>query len=229
MRLIEAAKQTLRTQGCVALMGKGLRYVLLRLRLYVWLPLAYRLGIPTPLRLPDRTFLERDVFGWLAAQPQVKRVLFAGIESYTWHYFRLLPGADFYTIDFAPKQAKWARNGGRKGGRKGFHTVGSVTELAAYYPAESFDVVILNGLIGWGLDTEAEIELSFTQAHKVLKPGGILIVGWPNEPKYIDFTLEKLAGYQLFEPLVVTELGLQGHRVEVSPWRRHTFDFLRKG
>ncbi|TKW61209.1 MAG: class I SAM-dependent methyltransferase [Blastochloris viridis] len=218
--LIHRVCAVVRTEGTGTLVWKMLRYIPLRLRLYVWLPLAYRLGLPTPLKLPDRTFLERDVFGWLAAKPEVKRVLFAGIESYTWHYYRLLPDKAFFTIDISPQQEKW--------GRKGFHTVGSVTDLSRLYKPESFDVVVMNGLIGWGLDKKDDINRSFHEAYNVLAKGGLLIVGWPNEPKYIDFRLDELDGYALFKPYVPKALGLEQHRVEVSPWRRHTFDFLIK-
>lgn len=214
-------RHVLRAEGAGALVYKALRYVPLRLRLYVWLPLAYKLGIPTPLNLPDRHFLERDIFGWLSSRAGVQRVLFAGVESYTWHYYRLLgAGQELYTIDFVPKQACW--------GRKGFHQTGSVTELSRYYPAGSFDVVIYNGVIGWGLDAEHDVNQALEEAYQALAPGGMLIIGWDNEPKYTPFVLERLAGYRKFKPLVPNELGLAGHRHEASPWRRHTFDFLAK-
>jgi len=218
--LMAKAQDVWQRQGVLVLLWKTLRFVPLRFKLYVCLPVARLLGIPTPLKLLDRKVLEQDIFGWLAAKPDVKRVLFAGIESYTWHYYRFFPKQDFQTIDFVPKQAFW--------GRKGFHTVGSVTELDKHYPNARFDAVVYNGIIGWGLNAKADVDMALRQAHAVLAKGGILVIGWDNEPRFIDFPLEELEGYKLFRPLVPEEPGLESHRYEASPLRHHTYDFLIK-
>ncbi len=219
MSLKHKIKQTLQTHGPLTLLWKALRYPWLRVYHYVVLPACFYLGIPTPMRKPDRTFLEQQIFGYLASCANVQDILFAGVEIYTWHYPRLLPGQRLHTIDMNPRLARY--------GNPGLHTVGSVCTLDQYYSSQQFDVVMYNGLIGFGLNDPAEIQQALAQAYQVLKPGGLFILGWANTPETIFVDFEKLPAYSLFKPHAIPELS-PDFRVEVSPFKRHTFDFMSK-
>jgi SAM-dependent methyltransferase len=170
------------------------------------------LGIPTPLITPDREFLEKKIFPFLFASERRQRILFAGTDIYTWHYDTYFPGRSFFTIDEDSSKARY--------GSKKFHTIGSVCFLSKYYSKEEFDVVIFNGLIGFGLNTKNDVDLALREAFRVLAKDGLLIVGWNNAPHRINFVLEDLPGYQSF--------GIYADRIEVNPYNKHTFDFLVK-
>ena len=49
---------------------------------------------------------------------------------------------EFHSLDMDPEQAIY--------GPPGRHVIGSVTDMSGYYDEASFDVVISNGVIGWG-------------------------------------------------------------------------------
>lgn len=204
----------------MALLWKTLRYPFLRLYHYVYLPCCFWLGIPTPLRKPDRTFLEQKIFGYLASRPDVQDVLFAGVEIYTWHYPQFLPEQHFYTIDMNPRLARY--------GNGDLHTVGSVCELDKYYKPQQFDVVIYNGLIGFGLNGESSVQLALQQATQVLKPEGLLILGWNNTEKHLNFDLLTLKELKSYMPFIPPIDGMKTHHCEVSSFKRHNIAFLKK-
>ncbi len=172
-------------------------------------------GIAAPIRLADRTFLEETIFPWLGATQ--KTILFVGTRLYTAHYPRLLPQLDFHTIDIDPKN--------RIFGTSGKHLTGDVTRLGDYYPP-AFDAVVLNGVIGWGLDDKRDVDAALRQIAGVLKPGGPLILGWNNIPRRNTFPLESLEGLGLFTPYVPSFLSTYRHETETP--MLHTFDFHRR-
>jgi SAM-dependent methyltransferase len=174
------------------------------------------LGIPAPIASPDRAYLEGVIFAWAAQTPRT--ILFAGTRLYTAHYPQLLPGSDFHTIDIEP--------GNRVYGARGRHVTASVTALDQHYPPALFDMVILNGVIGWGLNERADVETALAQAAHVLKPGGILILGWNNVAPRNAVPPDSLAGLQAFAAFAPPFLS--GHRHETATPMRHTFDFYAR-
>ncbi len=206
--------------GTIRFARRAMRYPYNLLNRTVLLPACHALKIPTPLNEPDRTFLEQKVFPFFAKKDDVKDVLFAGVDYYTWHYDRYFDQQTFTTIDFNPELAKY--------GSKGQHTIGSVCELDKFYAANSFDIVFYNGLIGFGLDAEPDVKQALKQAYKVLKPGGIFILGWNDVPQYINFAVDKTPEYLKFSPLIIEGLTNGSHRVQTGSRIKHVFDFLQK-
>lgn len=201
-------------------MKRFLRSVKNRLVAPVALPILHHFGIHYALQTPDRVFLEQEIIDKLLAAPDIRRVLFAGVEIYTWHYKYLLAGKEMHTIDWDASK-KWYGNGPA-------HTVGSVCDLERLYKPQQFDAVIFNGLVGYGLDCAEDVDRALTAAHAVLRDGGLLIIGWNNTPQHLAFALDELPGYRLFSPRPPRALGLSSHRHEISQTSRHTFDFLAK-
>jgi hypothetical protein len=177
-------------------------------------------NLEKPLDSSARRFLEDSIFKMLREDQAIKNILFAGVEVYTWHYYKLFDGINLYTIDFNKSNAVF--------GTKKLHTVGSVTHLQDYYKPGQFDVVIYNGIIGHGLNAEGDVDLALKQAHVVLASGGKLIIGWNNDSRLIDFRLEQLSGYKMFNTYVPKSLCIDSHRIEVDSSSNHTFDFLSK-
>lgn len=183
-------------------------------------PLFRALSRNLPWFVRDRAFLESQVFAYLNRTPDLREILFAGVEIYTLHYDECLPGKSLRTIDIDPANACY--------GLAHRHTVGSVTALSHHYRPEQFDCVILNGLIGYGLDAPEDADRALDESFAVLRPGGLLIVGWNDTPKHPSFRIENLPAWRRFEPFIPRTGSLTTSRIEANPANGHTFDFLRK-
>lgn len=116
---------------------------------------------------PDRKLLERVFLPNLASDPSVRRILFVGTANYC-NYGNVFRGSEYVTID--PSQA-----GAQGGGQK--HIMDRLANLGSYYPKEYFDLIILNGVLGWGLDDPDDIETSMWTCFTHLHSGGRLLIG----------------------------------------------------
>ena len=105
------------------------------------------------------------------------------------------------------------------------HIVDVVGNLDRYFEPGSLDVIFLNGVIGWGLDTPAETEIAFAACHRALRRNGHFMIGWNDLPEHRPFRLETIASLGKFEPLVFPPLETSEHLV-ANEWR-HTFSFYR--
>jgi hypothetical protein len=182
--------------------------------------LCMMLGIPTPVHTTNRRFLEQKIFPLISGNGRYRKILFAGTEIYTWHYHKFFPRSEFCTIDYDKSKSRY--------GHKNHHTIGSVCSLSKYYNRSDFDVIIYNGLIGFGLNSKHDVDQALCEAFQALSDDGILIVGWNNTPEYLDFCLETLPGYQLFTKYIPVELGVISSRIEANPSINYMFDFLIK-
>lgn len=195
-----------------------------KMRLFKWSPaFAAKCGIKFRLRAVNRQFLEREIFDHLnqlaARSPGRMKCLFLGMHYYTWHYPRLLK-MEFHSLDMDPEQAIY--------GPPGRHVIGSVTDMSGYYDEASFDVVISNGVIGWGLNERIGFEQMMEQCHRVLKPGGLLILGYNDTPERKPYPVEiDYAG--LFEPVVPAIRGVAHFEHRMNDSYAHVFVFGRKG
>src|SRR6185295_6162448 len=54
----------------------------------------------------------------------------------------------------------------------------SFSHLDRHFPPDHFDLIVCNGVIGWGLDDPAEVERTFEQCRLALTPGGVFVLGW---------------------------------------------------
>lgn len=160
--------------------------------------------------LASRRFLQDMLLPW--ARDHCPRILFVGAAPYTHHYERLFAarGGGFTTMDVNPSMAVWGSVD---------HIVGPVQEIPRFRPPGSFDCVILNGVFGYGVDDPAAMRRVIEALHVVLKPGGLLVVGW-NVGLHAD--PDSLGLYDgLFTPC------------DASPWQRrvafdaetHVYDF----
>lgn len=217
--IVKTILVSLQTDGSAVASRKAFRLLKSRVaaRIRSFYPL---LNIEAPLRNPDREFLEQTIFPWLRAANDVQKILFVGVEYCTWHYKKQFYDKEFYTIDVDERLAVF--------GNGDLHVVGSVLDLKKFFANNFFDAVVLNGVLGYGLNSRQQVNAALVAIYGSLRTGGKLIVGWDNDPKFIDFPLEELKGYKLFAEYIPTEFGLRSNRIEVNPDNRHTFDFLCK-
>jgi SAM-dependent methyltransferase len=157
----------------------------------------YRTLVPLLFNLDrsfsDRQYLKHVIFPALASS-SLRRVLFVGCKAYTARYGRLLTraGIDYWTTDIEPAAAIW--------GERDHHIVGDIASIDEVCPAGSFDVVLLNGVIGDGVNDESGINRTVTAIARILRPNGMLLIGWDSLKNLPDPTkLKTVTMYFLHE------------------------------
>ena len=207
-RLRDAAVSLAETRGLVALWP--LRALLQRG--------LERVGLGRRFRPLDRRVLEDRVLRQLAAAASPQHILSVGVRAYTRHHEALLAPHRLSTIDIDPAVARH--------GSTLRHVVGSVCDADRHFAAESFDAVVMNGVFGWGLDTRADVDTALIALHHVLRPGGLLVIGWNDVALRRPFPLSSASALRRFEPQGIAALGVASLRLG-GP-NRHRFDFFVK-
>ena len=149
-----------------------------------------RLSHPTH----DRFLLEHVIFPELLSRAEVHDVLFVGCETYTATYPSVFADRHFVTIDVDPAKARYGA---------AQHITDTVAKLGQHLAPASLDAVILNGVIGWGLDRPEEIDQAVQQCFSCLRPGGLFIVGWNDLPPWRPKPLEEIEGFRAFTPITL--------------------------
>lgn len=169
------------------------------------------------LNSPDRTILENVVLPFYQLSSEHNKIVFIGTEWYTAGYARMFSHKSLWTLD---RDERKARFGAPQ------HLVSPMKTIAHQFAPGSVDLVVCNGVVGWGLDTLEECEHSFAAAATVLRPGGHLIVGFNDRPPHIPVRLEEIDALKSFEPFAFEPLAASEHRVDHE--LRHVFRFYRK-
>ncbi len=167
------------------------------------------------LNLPDRTFLEQVSIPWFVGQEDTRAVLDVGTDWYTWKYDTLFPGMEYQSIDFDAAKAKFASPN---------HVVGSILELDQHFEEDRFDLIICNGVFGWGVNDHADIEMALSQFSRVLRTGGYLVIGWNDNDDHRPEGFEK-TGVEGFERFVLPPI--QSDHFNSRAANRHQFRFYR--
>lgn len=167
------------------------------------------------LNLPDRIFLEEVSIPWFAEQEEVHSVLDVGTDWYTWKYDTLFPGMEYQSIDFDAAKAKFAPPN---------HVVGSILELDQHFEENRFDLIICNGVFGWGVNDRADIETAVFQFLRVLRPGGYLVIGWNDNDDHRPEGFEK-TDVEGFERFVLPPI--KSDHFNSGAANRHQFRFYR--
>lgn len=177
------------------------------------------LGRPAAMDSLDRRLLEGCILAHYAQREDVRSLLFVGTRWYTRHYHRLLPGKRFLTIDVDPAMARH--------GSPDQHIVDSVCRIGQHLAPGSVDVVIFNGVFGWGLDEPAELQAALEGFEQVLRAGGELVLGWNDIPRRRPFDWWRTPALQRFAPMAFAPLG-EVERLRLPTDNRHCFEFFRK-
>jgi len=181
--------------------------------------LALALGLEFPLRSENRKFLENQIFDFLNTyfkqQTEGARCLFLGTDKRSWHYPKRLD-AELFTLDIDPKKAIY--------GNRGHHTTGSASALLQHYAPRSFDVIIANGLIGFGMNQLQDCEALLLGAHALLREKGLLVMGYNDGTEFVNFKVRDSKNYKLFEEFVPRHQTLTQSQYEFGD---HTFVFLK--
>lgn len=162
--------------------------------------------------LPDRRLLATAYIPALAARGG--RILWVGCRAYTAEDYPALEqwGAEVWTTDIDPKAARW--------GRAGRHQTGDLCQIDQVFDDLRFDAIVCNGVLGFGVDSPASQEQAMTAMAGILKPGGLLLLGWNNDK--IDDPLKLSATGRFF---TTGHIGSQPPRVRFDDVT-HVYDTL---
>lgn len=183
-----------------------LRFLLLQVR-------GVRRGYQYIFAYPGRLYLEHELLPWL--RQNRRRILFVGTAPYTYQYEKLFrQDRDQYTtLDNHPSTAVW-------GGP--VHIVARIQDIGRYRPKDFFDCIVLNGVFGFGVDSPDDMRAAAKAMSEVLRPGGLLVVGWNTDLHADPEELGVLSPYFV--------------RTDQTPWGRtrrypaelHVYDFYVK-
>ena len=123
-------------------------------------------------RWPDRVIL-RSIL--LPAFSHHHPQLWIGCQRYTKSYYGELEqrGAICWTLDIDPDAARW--------GRRGSHVVGDLLKVDGLFAPRYFDAILCNGVFGFGINELADQQLAVRAMRGVIKPHGILLLGWDTD------------------------------------------------
>jgi hypothetical protein len=180
-------------------------------------------GLARSLRLPfatarsvDRRFLENVLLPTLDADVSIERLLFVGCAAYTRHYPRLLLRTEFWTME---PQRRRALHGAT------LHIVDSLQRLRHHVPPAHFDAIVVNGVLGWGLNRRDDAEAALAACHSALRPGGLLVLGWNDVVPRNRIPPATLVALAQFAPV---SLKAFSPRLLLPGPERHVYEFYRR-
>jgi hypothetical protein len=165
----------------------------------------------------DRMILEQVILPALASTMTIQKVLFVGCAAYTQDYGEIFRDKEYWTID--PKRVK------KKYGSKR-HIIDSITKIETYITNNYFDVIIMNGVIGFGLNCIADIEQAINACYSTLASQGILLIGWNDTARRTPTDMQTVHALGKFRHYYFGPLQTCHYRTEGS--ERHTLSFYQK-
>jgi hypothetical protein len=172
---------------------------------------------PARITSNDRTVLEELILPYFAQDMSYQKILFVGCAAYTQWYEELFQQKEYWTID--PKKVK-RRYGSER------HIVDSIAHIGRHVTKDYFDIIVINGVIGFGLNRVGDIEQAVDACYEVLARQGILLVGWNDTAQRTPIDLRATRAVSKFREYAFEPLQTCHYRTEGS--HRHTFSFYRK-
>jgi SAM-dependent methyltransferase len=174
-------------------------------------------GVDSYLKSDERRELETVILPWFSEREEFGRVLFVGCKWYTRGYRRFFEGKDYWTLELDPA--------GRRFGAR-LHITDSIENLRAHFREGSLDLIVVNGVFGWGLNAKDAVENAFAACFDCLRDGGVLVLGWNDVPRRRPCRPEEIESLARFEPFAFPPLAASRHLTTTR--NRHVFDFHRK-
>jgi len=175
-------------------------------------------GIESYLRNEDRRVLEQIIFPYILSEKQYQQILFVGCQWYTRGYNkRFEEEKNYWTIDIDPKRTRY-------GAKQ--HIVDGMQNMRKHIPAATLDLILCNGVFGWGLDAKGEVERGFQACFDCLRKGGVLVIGWDDIDEQRPFRLDECRSLEQFKPFPFPPLATARY-VTDTPYH-HIFDFYVK-
>ena len=141
-------------------------------------------------------------------------MLFVGCDWYTKVYERRFRGKAYMTIEIDAARRPFGAER---------HIVGSLADLSGHVRRGELDLILCNGVFGWGLDSREEASRAFAACVAALRSGGVLVLGWDDVAEHRPFDPLSLPELQQLRPWVFPPVG--SARLAVGT---HVFDFFVK-
>jgi hypothetical protein len=107
------------------------------------------------------------------------------------------------------------------------HIVDKLENLATYFLPSTLDLIICNGVLGFGLNARADVEQAFDACFDSLSTGGVLLIGWNDIEERRPFgDLSDCKSLQRFAPFNFPPLHTAAYLTNTS--YRHTYNFYLK-
>jgi hypothetical protein len=166
----------------------------------------------------DRRVLEQIIFPYFLNDQSFRSVLFVGCDWYTQGYNEIFEAQKRYTtIDADPNKRKY-------GAKQ--HIVDGVQKLDQYFNSGSLDLILCNGVFGWGLNTTIDVEQAFQACFYSLREGGVFVLGWNNVEGGYPFPPDHSKSLGLFKPLYFPPLKTDVYATDTH--YLHTYNFYVK-
>jgi SAM-dependent methyltransferase len=164
----------------------------------------------------DRRVLEQIIIPFLLSRLGPRTILEVGREPYQAFYNEFFAGRELWTVD---RDADRTRFGAQN------HIVADAAHLRSHFPEAYFDLVLMNGVFGWGLNECEAIERAFAAVHAILVPGGVFVLGWNDTPDLVPVPLDQVRALKLFAPYFFRPLN--GTSFKCSTYE-HMYGFFTK-
>jgi len=165
----------------------------------------------------DRNVLENIIFPYVLANFNPKTILDIGREDYQGFYNEFFEGRELWTLDYNPEHKEY--------GMPGHHIADNAENVKKHFKNSYFDFILLNGVIGWGLNDINKIEKTIADIIDLMKPNGILIIGWNNFEDIPVIDPKTIKALDRLKPLVFPPL--KSARFECVNGK-HTYNFYNK-
>jgi thymidylate kinase len=175
-------------------------------------------GVTSYLRNEDRRILEQIILPHFLNQDSYRDILFVGCHWYTEGYNgRFEKKKNYWTIEIEPSRQKY-------GAKQ--HVVDGLQSLGKHFKPGAFDLILCNGVFGWGLDEKADVEQAFQACSDCLREGGVLLIGWDDIEERRPFLLAECQSLRALEPFAFPPLGTAEYVTDTT--YRHTYTFYIK-
>ena len=110
----------------------------------------------------------------------------------------LFRGKQYVTIEVDPARRPF-------GAKR--HIIGSLADLGHHFRRGELDLILCNGVFGWGLDSRDESSRAFAACAGALRSGGVLLIGWDDVPEHRPFDPTTLPELAQLRPSVSPPIG----------------------
>jgi hypothetical protein len=179
--------------------------------------MVVKLGYYPRLHTPDRQYLEEIILPHFSKIDDFKNILFIGCEWYTKYYELFFNQKNYYTIDNDVQKKKYGSK---------LHIIDKIQNIHQYFSENSLNLIICNGVIGWGLNNFNDAEETFSHLFHCLKLEGIFVLGWNDVPEHRPFLLEDSHALEKFSRHSFPPINTWRHKINTK--NSHVYDFYQK-
>lgn len=174
-------------------------------------------GFDLYIKSQDRDVLERTIFPYVLKRTDLSEILFVGCHWYTKGYSKWFEEKNYWTLDHDVEQAKYGA---------GNHILDSIENIRLHFEAGVLDVIICNGVFGWGLNTREHADRAFNGCYDCLREGGLFLLGWNDVPDHAPFPPAECESLKRFSPFVFPAFSASRYLSDSAS--RHIYDFYVK-